>query len=247
MNPIEAMELHKPQFTPNDTQIYTAIMDNPEQVTYQSTSKLAEACGVSQSALSRFVKTIGYQRYQDFRSDMTAWLAQQRTSSDPNRLFYFEQLQRLINAAEETLTDTYLRELASYVLGFDRIFATGIAKSRHPALLLQAIARKLGIFIHDCPLDTLKEYADHVGENDLIIVFSVSAQAEVMDCVCDTPGKVMLVTTNVSHSYQDVVDRTVVLPFLPPDPETCSVSPILFDVFVELLVQYMESAMYETA
>lgn len=26
-----------------------------------------------------------------------------------------------------------------------------------------------------------------------------------------------------------------------------SVSPILFDVFVELLVQYMESAMYETA
>jgi hypothetical protein len=57
----------------------------------------------------------------------------------------------------------------------------------------------------------------------------------------------MLVTTNVSHSYQDVVDRTVVLPFLPPDPETCSVSPILFDVFVELLVQYMESAMYETA
>ena len=36
-----------------------------------------------------------------------------------------------------------------------------------------------------------------------------------------------------------MVDRTVVLPFLPPDPETCSVSPVLFDVFVELLVSYM--------
>ena len=77
------------------------------------------------------------------------------------------------------------------------------------------------------------------------LVFSVSAQAEVMDCVKGTQGKVMLVTTSVSHPYQSIVDRTVVLPFLPPDPETCSVSPVLFDVFVELLVQCIESAMYE--
>ena len=239
MDPIQAMEQHKAEFTKNDQQIYETIMGNPDQVTYQSTTKLAEVCGVSQSALSRFVKTIGYARYQDFRSDMTAWTAQQRVSEDPDRLFYFERLERLMAASERVLTGPYLQELARYVGSFDRIFVTGIGKSAHPGLLLQSLTRKMGIFVHVCPLDMLKEYADHMGENDLLIVFSNSAQAEVMEPASAANGRILLVTTNVAHAYQDVVDRTVALPFLPPDPETCSVSPVLFDVFVELLVSYM--------
>lgn len=239
MDPIQAMELHKTEFTRNDQQIYETIMANPDQVTYQSITKLAEACGVSQSALSRFVKTIGYARYQDFRSDLTAWLAQQQVSEDPSRLFYFERLERLLVASEQVLTGPYLQELAHYVLGFDQVFATGTGKSYQPALLLQALARKMHIFVHDCTSDMLHEYADHMGENDLLIVFSVSARGEIMERVRGRQGKVLLVTTNVGHAYQDIVDRTVVLPFLPPDPETCSVSPVLFDVFVELLVSYL--------
>ena len=242
MDPIQAMEQHKAEFTKNDQQIYETVMANPDQVTYQSTTKLAEICGVSQSALSRFIKTIGYARYQDFRSDMTAWIAQQRVSQDPDRLFYFEQLERLLAASERLLTDSYLKDLAQYVRGFDRIFVTGIGKSAHPGLLLQNLARKMNVFVHCCPLDMLKEYADHMGENDLLIVFSNSAQAEVMEPASASNGRILLVTTNASHVYADVVDRTVVLPFLPPDPETCSVSPILMDVFVELLVSYISDS-----
>ena len=239
MDPIQAMELHKAEFTKNDQQIYETIMGNPDQVTYRSITKLAEACGVSQSALSRFVKTIGYSRYQEFRSDLTAWVAQQQVSEDPNRLFYFERLERLLLASEQVLTGPYMHELAKYVLGFDQLFATGIGKSYQPALLLQALARKMHVFVHDCPSDMLHEYADHMGKNDLIIVFSVSARGEIMERIRNHQGKVLLVTTNASHAYQDMVDRTVILPFLPPDPETCSVSPVLFDVFVELLISYM--------
>lgn len=245
MDPIQAMAQHKAEFTKNDQQIYEAIMAKPDQVTYQSTTKLAEACGVSQSALSRFVKTIGYARYQDFRSDMTTWLAQQQVSEDPDRLFYFERLERLLAASERVLTGPYLQELAHYVRGFDRIFVTGIGKSAHPGLLLQSLARKAGIFVHVCPLDMLKEYADHMGENDLLIVFSNSAQAEVMGPASAANGRILLVTTNASHAYTGVVDRTVVLPFLPPDPEMCSVSPVLMDVFVELLVSYISEAARE--
>ena len=124
-------------------------------------------------------------------------------------------------------------------------FATGIGKSFQPALLLQALARKARIFVHDCPSDMLHEAADHMGENDLIIVFSVSARGEIMERIRGRQGKVMLVTTNTAHAYQDVVDRTVVLPFLPPDPETCPVSPVLMDVFVELLVSYIINALTE--
>jgi hypothetical protein len=49
----------------------------------------------------------------------------------------------------------------------------------------------------------------------------------------------MLITTNAFHNYRDTVDQTVVLPYLPPDPEDSSVSPVLFDIFVELLDKYI--------
>ena len=239
MDPIQNMELHKPQFTKNDLIIYETIMRAPEQVTYLSTNRFAETCGVSQPALSRFVRALGYARYQDFRTDITAWVARQHVSKDPNRLFYFERLERLMRAAEETLTDELMRDLAHYVLSCNCIFATGIGKSLHPAQLLQGLSRKLHIFMHVCSSDMLHESVDQMEEEDLLVVFSVSARGEIMDRTKDCHGKILLVTTNVSHSYQDMVDRTVVLPFLPPDPETCSVSPVLFDVFVELLVSYM--------
>ena len=239
MDPIQNMEQHKGQFTRNDRIIYDAIMRNPDQITYQSTSELAKACGVSQPALSRFVKMLGYARYQEFRSEMTAWVARQQVAADPNRLFYFERLQCLMDAAERVLTDELMRDLAAYVRGCDRLLATGIGKSLHPALLLQALSRKLDLLVHVCPLDVVREYADHMRANDLLVVFSVSTRPELMEKVKATQGKVLLVTTNPAHDYQGVVDRTVVLPFLPPDPETSSVSPVLFDVFVELLVSYL--------
>ena len=35
------------------------------------------------------------------------------------------------------------------------------------------------------------------------------------------------------------IDRSVVLPYSTCDPEASSVSPVLFDIFVELLVEYL--------
>ena len=74
MNPLQLMEMHRSDFTPNDLVIYQAILENPDQVVYKTTSRLAEDCGVSQPALSRFVKTLGYNRYQDFRADVSTGL-----------------------------------------------------------------------------------------------------------------------------------------------------------------------------
>lgn len=41
------------------------------------------------------------------------------------------------------------------------------------------------------------------------------------------------------HSYRNQVDRTIVLPYLTPDPGTSSLSPVMFDILVELLVRYL--------
>lgn len=235
MNPFLIMEQHKDSFTQNDLRIYQAILENPAQVTYQSTSKLAENLGVSQPALTRFIKGLGYAKYQDFRSDITAYLAKRGNAEDTQRMTYFERLEQLLKETEQILTDSYMDELADILLGSERIFASGIMKSMSPAYLLQYLNRKNDIFVYPVPTDSLIDISDHMNPEDLIILFSVSAQPELLDKVRGTNGKVLLVTTNAAHRYQDIVTRTVVLPYLPPSPELCPVSPVLFSVFAELL------------
>lgn len=241
MNPLQLMELHKSQFTPNDLLIYETIIKNPNRIIHLTTSTLAEECGVSQPALSRFVKGLGYKRYQDFRAELITWLAQksEQDALGTNHLGYFNILYQLLQEAEQMLTSEYMQQLASYMSGFDRIFTSGAAKSYHPAELFEMLMRKNRRHVHAIRRDFLIELGDYMNENDLLIIFSVSAKPYIMQDAARTNGKIMLVTANPNHGYQDAVDKTVVLPYIPPDPETSSVSPVLFDIFVELLVSYM--------
>lgn len=241
MNPFQLMELHKDSFTNNDHLIYKTITKNPEQITYKSTSGMAQACGVSQPALSRFVKSLGYTRYQEFRSAVTAYLAQQEDikAKGTNHLAYFNNLYQLLGETEKVLTDTYMRSLAKYVLKFRRIFATGTGKSFGPAILFEQLMRKNRIFVHTAPNDSMEDLSDYIDKKDLLIIFSVHAQGGSVEPVINTKANIMLVTANPNHTYQRIVDKNVLLPFVSIDPESSSVSPVLFNIFVELLTSYI--------
>lgn len=246
MNPFVIMSSQADGFTPNEMTIYKAILANPEQVTYNPINKLAEQIGVSQPAITRFIKHLGYDKYRDFRSDITASLAR-KSSSDDSRLTYFQRFELLLKAAEQVLTDDYMKELTDYVLAHRRIFSTGLGKSNQPAHLLRNLIWKYGITVDFILPDLLEEFSERMTADDLIIVFSVSAQAQIMEKLKSTSAKIMLVTTNAAHRYQDITDRTIVLPFLPPNAETSSVSPILFDIFTELLSSYISNRLSSDA
>ncbi len=240
MNPIQLMELHKEQFTPNDLLIYETIIKNPAHIVRMTTSTLAEECGVSQPALSRFVKGLGYNKFIDFRTDLSMWLVQQtdiNTSSSQHR-GYFHKLYQVLDETEKLLTHDYMKELAAYINSFNRVYATGIAKSFHPAELLEILSRKHRISIQAVRQDYLSELGDFMDENDLLIVFSVSGKYNMMKKAAQVNGKVLLITTNPLYEYKEKVDRTVLLPYVMPDPETSSISP-LFTIFAELLVSYL--------
>ncbi|MCD7737774.1 MAG: MurR/RpiR family transcriptional regulator [Lachnospiraceae bacterium] len=241
MNPLQKMDMHKESFTQNDLLIYETIRRNPAGIIHMTTSTLADECGVSQPALSRFVKSLGYSRYQDFRTDIVAWLALQgeQEAGGSSHLSYYNTLYAVLRESEALLTDEYMSGLAEYINRFDRIFLTGVGKSFHPAQLFDVLMRKSCRPIQAVSRDYLIEAADYMNENDLLIIFSVSAAAHIMQDSCRAVGKIMLVTANANHDYRERVDQTVLLPYVQPDPESSSVSPILFDVFVELLVSYL--------
>ena len=178
---------------------------------------------------------LGYQKYQEFRSDITAWLASRNVSGETGRASYFEQLEQVLKETGALFTPSYMDELTDFFLAHRRIFASGIGKSMNPALLMNHLYKKHDLFVTPCPLDGLRDTADHLGEEDLLVLFSVSASAELMDRVRSTESDVLLCTANAAHPYKNLVTKTVVFPYLTPDPELSSISPVLFDVFVELL------------
>lgn len=241
MNPLQRMELHKADFTQNDQIIYEYIMQNPSDITHLSTSSLAELCGVSQPALSRFVKGLGYARYQDFRAELIRMVAQQteQAESGQDHLLYFTRLYQLLHEAEQLLTEDYLHDLGNYLCQFPRIFASGIGKSRHAAELLEILMRKHRRFAQAVSHDALSELTDYMEADDLLIIFSVRGGEHIMEEALSTNGKVMLVTANQNTRYADKVDKLVVLPHLSANPEADSISPVLFDVFVELVTSFL--------
>ncbi len=241
MNPFQSMEARKPFFTPNDLLIYEAISANPERVIHMTTSALAEVCGVSQPALSRFIKNLGYSRYQDFRAEWISCLAQknEKDAQGSGHLRYFNTLYQVLNEAEQLLTAEFMQEVFAYIHKFDKVFATGVGKSYHPAQLLQILSYKTGRNIQAIPQDMLMEASEYLCGNDLLIIFSAGGASHIEREVGRIGGKIMLVTANPNHNLKNRADRMILLPYMPPDPESSSISPVLFDVFVELLVSFM--------
>ena len=241
MSPLQKMELNKQNFTPNDRLIYETIRENPGLVVHMTTSTLAEKCGVSQPALSRFVKSLGYSRYQDFRADLIAWLSKttEHEAEDSSHLAYFHTLSKLMTKVEQVITASTLSELGDYLNSFSRVFATGVGKSYHPAELFEILSMKTQQPVRAIRRDMMVEAADYIHEEDLLIVFSVSAGSHIMIDALRTNGRIFLVTANAGHGYEERIDRDLVLPFVPPDPEYSSISPILFDMLVEMLIPYL--------
>ncbi len=245
MNPIQLMEIHKDSFTQNDRLIHRAIMSDLEQVITKTTSQLAADCGVSQPALTRFVKSLGYDRYRDFRSDIAAWLASRPTvemGQTDMRLPYFSTLGETLRKAEALLTDEYLKELTRFIAAHKRIYATGSAKSHQPAQLFEILMRRNKLGVHAISHDSLDELVDYMDSSDLLVVFSASAREKNLSEIRSTESDVLLVTTNPHYAMAKKVTRAVVLPFAGVNAETSSVSPVLFDVFVELVTHYMAAA-----
>lgn len=245
MNPMQLMELSKDGFSQNDLAIYQAIVANPEQVISKTTSALASDCGVSQPALSRFVKALGYDRYRDFRSDVAAWIASSQAepaSTERSRLPYFDTLRSTLDAVEELLTDELMRDLVAYIRSHQRVYASGAAKSHQPAALLENLMRRNKFGVHAVSNDSVREVVDYMDDDDLLIYFSVSGKQAHLRDITDSGAHVMLVTANERYECRSDIERAVVIPYTGVDAESAPVSPIAFDVFVELLTTYMAMA-----
>lgn len=247
MTPMQRMEQKKDSFTPNEITIYQTICENPSYIISLTTSALAQRCGVSQPAITRFIKNLGYSRFQDFRTDLIQEVSGKQSSGGEERPELADKeydqelgtLLREITACEPVLNDEYLNGIADYLSGFRRIYACGESKSFQPAELFEIFTRKLSMRVHAVRRDFLNEVCDYLEPEDLLVLFSVSGRNSVVEYAANTQANIMLVTANPHPACEKMIDKLVVIPTLERDPEDTPVSPVLFDIFVDFLAKIL--------
>lgn len=236
MNPLLTLEVAKANFSPSELAIYEVIKEQPSLVTHLTTTALAEMAGVSQPTLTRFVKNqLGYARYQDFRFDFINWLST-NTDEGIEKNDYFNRLQRLITISESVLNEQVMNEIVGVISESKHVFVTGSSKSYLSAKLFETLMRKTGTFVVSYSIDSLDDAASYLHSDDLMIIFSASGNSSFIKKIVDVDTRKLLITANPNSKYAELLDKIVILPSLTGDWEYDSVSPILFNIFTELLV-----------
>ena len=122
---------------------------------------------------------------------------------------------------------------------FEHVYAVGISKSHHPALLLEQLLIKANKPFRAIEIGLLNEICDAMSERDLIMVFSLSQRHSSFHSLEGTAGTIFLVTATPTGPLSKIADRQIVFPSVTLNPEESALSPIVFDMFVELLTQYL--------
>ena len=239
MNPLIVMESLKEQFSPAELAIYDLIKKQPSLVTHATTTDLAKKAGVSQPTLTRFVKKqLGYKRYQDFRFDFINWLSSTSTSNPNEDNEYFARLNKLLELTKATLTDEIMAELVTFISPKKHLFATGGAKSFLSAKLFETLMRKMEIYVSSYSIDYLDDAVNYLKKDDLLLIFSASGDSNYIQKITNLKCATLLITANPNAKYRQYFDKVITLPTLSGYWEYDSISPIMFDVFTELLVTH---------
>lgn len=252
MDAYRQMELHKDELTPRELCVYEAIVNNNELVRGSSSTELAKALGISQSAISRFCKKIGFSGYGDFRMSLyqTVGKLEGRGEKGDERDIadYYSDA---VYEVRRTLPDELLDELARDVTGARDVYISGYGGSAGPASLLGTLLSQDSVRAHViAPGDEIG--ALHFSsEKDLFVLFSlmnpthrnfVSTASELNP---KRRPRLLLVSGTASHPLRQEVDQMVALPSWNTRRGTAYVTPAFAATLFCMLLSQAVSEMVD--
>ncbi|WP_323764151.1 MurR/RpiR family transcriptional regulator [Marinovum sp.] len=208
-----------PELHPAERRLGELVCDFPGELASYSASELAALAGVSNATVTRFVRRLGYESYEDARRDARdeassgSRLYLQHTgradAAEPARFMETD-----INNLRETLGDIAQDDvdgLATAMLGARKIWCVGYRAANPMAhylqwQLLQAV---------DDPIpvpgggQTMGEHVARMSKTDVVIMFGlrrrVSGFSELLGTVGETGARVALISDEGMAMNRDVV------------------------------------------
>lgn len=211
-------------FTNTEKKVANQVLKNRTQIIYMSITDLADRCGVGESSIFRFCKTLGFKGYQEFKIAMAHSLnSEEETPQIDKEILRNDSLEDLtakvkntnISALDEThsLIDySKLDKAVSLLVGAERIRFFGVGASLITAMegynkFLRITAKSE--FTVDQHLQAMT--ASLMTEKDVAVIISYSGSTkdtiEVARAVKEAGAKTICITRFVKSpltAYSDI-------------------------------------------
>lgn len=240
MNPFEQMELKQSAYTATDREVHDMVVNNLDAVLRGSATSLAKEFDISQPAITRFCKKLGYNGFAEFKGALYQYHKSAAMSDSPETVidWYCKLLQRVPAAMAESDVDG----IAERLLASRQVVTTGFHKSSLPAELLDMNLSKFGIVSYFSPYDRLSTSERTLTSDDTLVVFSASSSAykETLESIRENDPerrpRVVVATMSTRSPLRKLADDVVWLPNYQNQRYTQYLeSQVTFMVFVDLL------------
>lgn len=176
--------------SPQERRAADALLDHlPDLGTYRA-AELAGLAGVSRATMSRFVRRLGYDDFEELRED----LRRQRSAGVPVQVVPVAGLQERLAAETEALRAAFagiaeadLDAAATVVASAHRVVVVGLRSSHPVALhLRQQLAQaRPDVRLAPQPGQSLAEDLVGLGPSDVVILVASRRRPEGLDAVLD--------------------------------------------------------------
>lgn len=185
------------QFTRAEKKVADFVLDHAREVLFMSITELADACGIGDTSVFRFCRTVGMEGYQGFKMHLSMSL--QGTAEDANRLSgdvlpeddipalvqkVLQNSQRALSETAALVDPNALERVVDLLLSARRIAFFGVGSSLTSA---QMAANKFlriepkVVCLNDAHMQAMQ--AATMTEEDVAVVFSYSGSTKDTNAV----------------------------------------------------------------
>ncbi len=167
---------------------------------------IAKNCYVSNATVERFVKVMGYQKFNDFKYHLKYeyenYYSSKRIYSTAN---YFNDLHASLNKTLCLIEEVQLKRLADAIVNVDRILLIAIGSSNLIALDLCYKLERMGLFAKAVCDSNLIHFSRSISsEHDLCIGITYSGKTKIVNEtieMCQQNGSQTCVITSVANKH----------------------------------------------
>ncbi|ABM04160.1 DNA-binding helix-turn-helix domain-containing transcriptional regulator protein [Psychromonas ingrahamii 37] len=212
-NPLsERITKNYAQLTKNDQRLADYLQINPEKILILSTNEIAEACLVSKTSVSRFIRKLGYEDHLALRNELLA----ARDKGEPLSVTALEdsEFRQEVHSLEQLwaqLSGMNLEQLIKKIATAKRVKIIGYRNSYPLALHFrqQLMQCRSGVDLLPLPGQTIGEDLSSIDEDDFIIIIGIRrrvsnfaniiSQLSGHDCLLITDQSGQKYAQSVSH------------------------------------------------
>lgn len=232
------------------------ILERFSELDVITIGELSKLCNVSKSTISKFVRHIGFEDYQEFR-DAIPNKEHSEYSYNSNVMQYIESesIEKYknaiitdINSLTKILSNNNIDRLANDLISYKKVAAFGLLYSETAAIDLQTKLAYNNKFIFTSINDVKQhEYIENANSDTLIIIFSHSGNYLMKHQMVDgeihksafekTKAKIVLITSNNSAKIRTKADYCIIYPCL----SGISTHTIMYSIITDYItVKYRE-------